>query len=530
MADYNVSSHRGVGSLYGTGTVSILEYDGYRNKLQTTGTYWLPPANLLNGLTFDYFRERNALRGYVGRNQYINNTDAVWIFDVGGCSVGVIGLSGQNIETPYVNGYQVILSPNANINNIYHYGINLTFSTLACEKTGASFICVWRNTGANVTDHDALYLGVGAVNNYTIEEMYELSQQGSSARFYGSVQIKNDQDQPFYGIEIPDESKGGGGDGDYDTSSTSNDFPSLPTLDIIGTGIVNVWNPSSYDLKLLNQWLWRDTTIFDDAKKLIDSPLSLIVSLKIIPCGVTRGEESHFCLAGQDSAINMYPVTSQFISVDCGTIYLNEYFGSALDYGAYTKIKIYLPFVGIKEISTDDCMGGAIHLKYNVDVVTGDCVACVKCIRNNLSNVLYTYGGNLAYDVPLTALNYSSKNKADVASVVGMASGLANANPAQVISGAMGIMTSKPSFERASDLKGNTGFMAIKKAFLIIERPIQSLPSGAGNYYGYPSNITAKLGNLSGYTEVDYIIQTNIRCTDNEWEEINTLLKEGVYL
>ena len=530
MADYDVSAHYGVLVPDPLHPISIMEYQSYTNKLEISGSVWTPAGgNLLSSLTWNEFASAGALRGYTARNQYINNTNALWIADVGGGYIGVVGLSTLNMDNPYINGYNIFVSPNRSINNIYTFGgLTMTFSGTQAEKSGACFIGIYRDSRPDV-DHDVLHICCAARNNYTIEEMKQMSDNGSRVYFLGQVELK-DSSTKIVGVKVADTSKEGGGGGDYDTTNTTTDFPSVPSLDLIGTGIVNVWNPSSYDLKLLNQWLWRDTTIFDDAKKLVDSPLSLIVSLKMIPVGVSRGEESHFCLAGQDSAINMYPVSSQFITVDCGSVAINEYFGSALDYGAYTKIRIFLPFVGIKDLSPDDCMGGALALKYNVDVVTGDCVACLKCTRANLSNVLYTYGGNLAYDVPLTSLNYSGKNKADLANAMGVIGGVMSQNPAGVISSAMGIMTNKPNFERASDLKGNTGFLGNKQPFIVLERPIQSLPDNAGRYYGYPSNITATLGTLAGYTEVQNIIETNIHCLDEELAEIDTLLKEGVYL
>jgi hypothetical protein len=42
--------------------------------------------------------------------------------------------------------------------------------------------------------------------------------------------------------------------------------------------------------------------------------------------------------------------------------------------------------------------------------------------------------------------------------------------------------------------------------------------------------MTAQLGTLTGYTEVNELIETNIHCTLDEFEEINDLLKSGVYL
>lgn len=504
------------------------------NYINQFPDYYNPLAggNFLSAATVEQFKEAGALGGTDGNGITYTIRNILVIGYYGNYYLGLIG---------YINSSNYI----NNCCFVYSRGIAYTTANIISQSTnflapsdGRQFI---ENSAKNycylflsydsthsVLQNVAFMWGAGRVSHVWLDYPTWVSGgTGSWGSFYNYLLASGS------GISFPlspYESEEGGGNGDYNTNNTSVDFPTIPTLTMLGTGLVNVWNPSAYDLKQLNSWLWRDTSIFDDAKKLIDSPLSLISSLKMLPCAVSVGSEEHFCLAGVDSNINMRPVTNQFVTIDCGTVTITEFFGSALDYGAYTKLRVFLPFIGIKDLSPDDCMGGKLQIKYIVDVVTGDCVACLKCTRQNLSNVLYTYGGNMAYDVPISGLNYGAKNKADVMALSGAVGGIMSQNPSQVISSAMGIMTNKPTFERASDLKGNTGFIGERRAFLIIERPIQSLPSQFNHYKGSPSNITAQLGSLTGYTEVDTLIETNIHCTDTEFDEINELLKEGVYL
>jgi hypothetical protein len=56
------------------------------------------------------------------------------------------------------------------------------------------------------------------------------------------------------------------------------------------------------------------------------------------------------------------------------------------------------------------------------------------------------------------------------------------------------------------------------------------MPKNFKQIKGYQSNITAVLSSLSGYTEVDFIHLENVKATDTELEEIETLLKEGVII
>ena len=72
--------------------------------------------------------------------------------------------------------------------------------------------------------------------------------------------------------------------------------------------------------------------------------------------------------------------------------------------------------------------------------------------------------------------------------------------------------------------------MAVQVPYIIVTRPKQALPSGQNAMEGYPSYITRELGSLSGYTEVADIHLTGIPCTQQELDEIERLLGEGVYL
>lgn len=534
-ANYDVSYFIGCVNVYHGTTDSILIPGANNNEISSMPTVsYLNGGNFLSSTTIGEFRSAGALSE---NGSTPTGILPLYIMEDNRGNDIYIGLYASLNSSGYIDNLTLCASKDTTYANVY-------------TRSGGGLTTPMIEGGENIYFYMSLQYAGGALRpSFCLGRTYSRSPvsygewvsrwTGNPTQigaYYSSLRITAWASGASVGEDsfekIAQTSEEGGGDGDYDTTNTTTEFPTLPTLSVIGTGLVNVWNPSAYDISLLNQWLWRDTSIFENAKNIIDSPLQLITSLRILPLSPVVGAEEHFCLAGQDSAINMHPVTQQYMAIDCGSIAINEYFGSALDYGAYTKIKIFIPFIGFKELSPDDCMGGSIALRYNVDVVTGDCVACIKCIRTGggLSNVLYTYGGNMAYDVPLTSLNFSAKNKADVSNAMGVVSGIMSQNPTNVISSAMGIMTNKPTLERASDMKGNTGFLGNKQPFIVIERPIQSLPANAGQYYGYPSNITSRLGDLNGYTEIDHIIETNIHCTLDEWEEINELLKDGVYL
>ena len=90
---------------------------------------------------------------------------------------------------------------------------------------------------------------------------------------------------------------------------------------------------------------------------------------------------------------------------------------------------------------------------------------------------------------------------------------------------------SKVNIQRSGDISGSTGLLDDFVPYLIIHRPVQSLAKDFKNFKGYPSNITAKLSTLTGYTEVEYVHLQNITgATDAELVMIERLLKSGVII
>lgn len=92
------------------------------------------------------------------------------------------------------------------------------------------------------------------------------------------------------------------------------------------------------------------------------------------------------------------------------------------------------------------------------------------------------------------------------------------------------VMGGKMTVSHSGSLQGNTGIMGIKVPYLVVERPSQSLAENYKHYVGYPSNIYATLGSLTGYTECEQIVVSGINCTDGELSEIEEILKGGFYL
>lgn len=321
----------------------------------------------------------------------------------------------------------------------------------------------------------------------------------------------------------------GGGSGSFDLSTGNIDFPPLPTLGAANSGLLTLYNPSLSELNALSRWLWSND-LLDVLEKMYAQPMDLIVTLNVVPCEPSSlGAYQYLKIGGVETRIQMQKINNQYAFVDCGSINMREFFGSALDYGTYTKISLFLPFINTVQLKTDEVMGAIITVGYNVDLFSGSCTAMVRITRDGIPNILYSFEGNIATSIPLISRDFSNVYSGIVKSGVN-ALYQAQVNPSSTLTSAINVMSAKPEINRTGGVTSMGGLLGVKTPYLIIERPVQSLARGYNKFVGYPSNITSILSDLTGYTEIDEVIGNGLSCTDEEQNEIIDLLKSGVYI
>lgn len=375
-----------------------------------------------------------------------------------------------------------------------------------------------------------------------------------------SVSDEDPEDDDPYNDD--DESGSGGGDGDHDDSSDDVDFPTLPDLSAVDTGFITLYNPSVVELKNLANYMWSNLFDLDTLKKLFADPMDAILGLSIVPVDVPAGSSQVVKVGNISTGISMTKAARQYVEVDCGYVDVKKYWGAYLDYDPYTKFELYLPYVGTKFITADDIMGKRVHIKYHVDVLSGACVAYVKCG----SSVLYNFQGQCSCEVPVNGNDWSATIEAAVSIAATAATMAATGAPATVspealneknaskvarqyasnyntqrayngeIANAVGgaassaINVTKPAIERSGSFGSMGGMLGIQKPYLVATRPRHCVPGNQNKYQGYPAFITRNLGSLSGYTEIDSIIIDYIDGTDAEIAELVSILQGGVIL
>lgn len=377
--------------------------------------------------------------------------------------------------------------------------------------------------------------------------------QSQISEFFDGMESSTTPITPGGGGFGPDSGPGGGG-GNFDNSSEDIDFPSLPSLSAVSTGFTSIYNPSNSQLNALADKMW-DSGLLEQIKQLWSNPMDAIMSLSITFAPMPPVVNSSVKLGTYDTEITMPKLQSQYSILDCGTINVNEYWGNFLDY-TQTSCYIYLPFIGIEELAIKDVMDATVHVQYHIDVLSGAVVAFVKCTKEELNSVIYTYSGNCNTPVPISRLDASAlwtgayntvmKGVGTIANSIASAtktatnptpSNMANAS-SESIQGTLGlvqatgdfIMNPKTSVQRSGSIGGSSGLLGIKYPFLILTRPKQQKPSNYQSYYGLTSHITKKLGECIGFTKVANIHLDGVTATDQEKDMIMSALTAGVFL
>jgi len=297
-------------------------------------------------------------------------------------------------------------------------------------------------------------------------------------------------------------------------------------------GMWHVYNPSSAEVSAFGAWLWS-TNVIDQIIRLFQNPLEAVIGLHAIFGEPHVTSSASIVVGNLTSSVSSRVVDKQYSQLDCGSVWLTEYFGNVFDYAPYTSVSLFLPFIGIVDLDVGDVMRAEIGVVYNIDVYTGACIAQVSVTRDGVGGVVYQYPGKCSVEYPISGASYSRMLQGVLgAAVSAIGSGIATGgNP---IMGGMAAGTAfisggeKMPVQRSGSFAGNAGAMGAKKPYLIIRRPQTNMAINFERYDGRGSNYTSMLGQCTGYTKCKEVHLNVPGAYKDELDEINRLLKEGV--
>lgn len=240
--------------------------------------------------------------------------------------------------------------------------------------------------------------------------------------------------------------------------------------------------------------------------------------------------------------------------LNCGRVFISPVYNDFRDYRI--KLFISLPYCGVHELNISKFLNHYLEVYYAVDITTGACSAHVLADGISYGD---TFDGFMASQRPITALDqtaYLNSVMSSVSSIVhreaGMISdaksaiaGVATGNTKGATSGPSGIDISSGAISDLYNLSqavkdmpmtsrggfaGCLGFFGNQQIHIITVQSKTVKPSLEQQIVGYPSHVSQRIGNFSGFLKTSAINLNNFSGTAQELEDIHNALAKGIYL
>lgn len=332
--------------------------------------------------------------------------------------------------------------------------------------------------------------------------------------------------------------------------------PDTPSLGISTCGMYNVYQIYENQLSGFASQLYHTTTpspydgtdilekINNTIEKLQYSVVDLVrgnlkdfvIDCHIIPVMPTTSATENIQIGGYTINNLAHPVTSDYVTINCGTIKVDSCYDGFEDY--QTEYKLYLPFIGFVDLNPNYAANNYLTLKYRFNVIDGSCIAFLSSsIVPNSSNtsIVGVYNGSCCVHMPLTGADYSTIVSGMLQTAGNIATSVSTKNPLPAIGGVANLAQSMNSqkFAQSNNYNASGCFMGIRKPYILIHRPTRNMATNFWNRKGGLLNSQFVLTNLkgSGYTVCENVDMSNFRNLDNDIQDkIKELLESGVYL
>ena len=467
-----------------------------------------------------------------------------------GYSTSQAGLGSTRYGTgviPFLN----VIEPYQRDSSDYN-GITYTFEIWKPEVIESGYI----NTQRFQTDNGLIRVGHVMINIWTLNDKWYYDIRLSSLNYSQSntetiISAFNQEELPkIYDPANPFDNKQADGDegggASSDDGSDPVEIPDLPTLDVSDLGGINLYRVTAADVRALLAYL-NSATPGDNILKWFTNPIQAIVSLHVVPYPVeVVGSDAIKVLGLSATGTAGYKI-KQFQEWELGGVRVPYGFDNTfLDYEPFTKVAIYLPFVGIRQLDTDEVMGQSLNVTYQFDNISGSCIAFITVN----GAVRYTFSGSCAIGIPISQSNWGQTYMAAATIAAGGISGAVGAGAAAMggatsmgavagqaaLGAGQGIATAsglgsaigKPSVSRSGSISGAASALGVPYPYLIIERPVKASSANPAPVTGLISGRTLPLSSLSGYNIIESVHLSGVPATASELDEIERLLYQGV--
>ena len=334
------------------------------------------------------------------------------------------------------------------------------------------------------------------------------------------------------------------------TGDNISDTITYPAVSYVPSGYTKYWITPS-QLPDLKQFLFSQT-FFDNIQRLWQNPGEYIVDCTYYPINPylldLMSVQEDIPIGNILSGVQgyLYPDTAKPYHF-AGSVKLEPYYNSYLDYAPYTSVDIYIPYIGIRPLDVSRITGHKLLLAYSFDFSSRQITAHLgldgdmTAADGSLGNALDSFTGAFGISFPFSgtqnnavALNVLQQTTGAISSLGAMVGGVATGNIAAIAGGAIGAVNTLQHGNLSPEVYGNltptAGLYAPQQPYLIINRPITAEPADFKNKQGYASCYSGAVSEFSGFLQCAAVdMQPAGTMTVAEQSEIEQLLLGGIY-
>lgn len=341
-------------------------------------------------------------------------------------------------------------------------------------------------------------------------------------------------------IDTDGESEPNENDSIEDNQGTTPSNLSLQGIDLylVDSTDIATFKNAFFDFDLTNSVINKFTGLYSGLE-------NYVVGLKYYPCGlpplstgISTVKVGNLQLEDNGNAITLNRINGYQSSVlYSGTLQLPEYYHSILDYGGYNKAWLYLPYYGTVPIDVSILRTRTLKVVYTLDILSGSATIILYIGNSGGYTPMNIYSCEMGCDIPMTlqsGIELGTKVVDLSTNVLTATIGGATGGAVGAIAGGVQNVTNGVDLSNMTQVCGRSNSLAMQGAplypSLLLMKPKypKNYQGSYGNLVGKPSCTTSRLS--SGYNKL-LNGKPNIKgCTQSEYDEIVSLLNEGVWI
>lgn len=179
-------------------------------------------------------------------------------------------------------------------------------------------------------------------------------------------------------------------------------------VDSSQAGVYRLVGLTQQQLQIMADYMFSDASpseAWENLMKLIyGNVVDTIIGIQEFPMDVCDSVGTDiFCFIGRTPSTGMFlgkSLTSEYRSLDFGTIEVPRYSGTFYDFEPYTTLTLYIPYIGYIDMKPTEVVGSTLYINGWVHLSTGEVTINVRSSR---TGVLGSYSGNIGRSLPVSS-------------------------------------------------------------------------------------------------------------------------------